>query len=119
MSRYRPKPSAFAPQSAGTLMQTIDALAPFISALTEHYGAVEVPAKPHRCFTNPWAMTEGNPFIFIRASDARVSYGESISKSMRMSDRLMQSIARREQRIPVKPTPEAQHPGPCGRDPKI
>ena len=84
----------------------IDLMARFIKSLTEYYGATKI-ANPsgHRQFTNPWAYVGGDGGnIFIVKKTGRVRFGSSVTRSTQMSERMMQSIANREQRK-VEPKP--------------
>jgi hypothetical protein len=92
-------------------MRQVDALAPFIASLTEHYGARESHnVNGHRQFSNPW----GPGFIFIRKGDARVSYGHSITRSQWMTDAMVARVATRQMSLPKSPVAETEKPGPIG-----
>ena len=92
--------SKYTPPSASALLRRVDQMDQFISALTEHYGVREV-KNPlgHRQFTNPWSGQSG-AFIFIRKNDAQVRYGESITRSNIMSEKLLSAIIARTLRVP-------------------
>lgn len=96
----------------------IEIMAQFVISLTIYYGATEIPNdKGHRQFTNPWSLSGGDPgSIFILKESGRVKFGVNVTRSNWMSEKMVQSIASRQQRVPVSPDARsASEPAPRER----
>lgn len=75
-------------------------LVAFVGALTEHYGASDVPAMrtdKYRVFRNPWSCSGSGGYIFIYGGSRRppVYYGQSRTRASPMSAAMVERIATR------------------------